>query len=568
MAKVIVVGGGPAGSVAALTLRRLGHDVELFEKERFPRYRVGESLLPGTLSILKRLGLDDKINAAGYVKKPSATFLWGLDQAPWTFSFATARSAPWICDHAIQVKREDFDWMLLSTAEERGAVVHHGTAVRDIFVDSEDSVRISYETPAGVKSVEGDFLIDASGAGSPLIRKLKARRYDAFYRSLAIWSYFKRPDPFSGALKGTTYSITFPDGWVWMIPLKGDIYSVGVIVDQSKGKELSAKGAEAFYVEMLSKCKRAMALLGDSPRFDEVRVVQDWSYEAEVFSAKRFFLCGDSACFTDPLFSQGVHLASQSAVCAAASITRAVEAPAELAEIHRWYNESYRATYEQYHEFLASFYTFASFTEPESEFWSKRRIAESADDRLQRKEWFERLVERSNQEDFAVADFRDRASTMIEIGRHPRLTLSDEFSEAELNPARLRWISDLTRRLNSIQRLEWVGSEVRLTPYYKVDFQSFELEPRMVIGNEHGRKMTKYALDEAQRAVFAAAAQTPTSYRELIRQLSEAGRQESASQIVIRLMEAGLLRGYDRNNERVIVQDRLRFDGVGEEYEV
>lgn len=569
MAKVLVVGGGPAGSVAALSLRRLGHEVVLYEKARFPRYRVGESLLPGTLSILTRLGLKEDIDRFGFVKKPSATFLWGQDQAPWTFSFTTPKSAPWVFDHAIQVKRDEFDQMLLEAARRRGAVVHEGAPVRDIDVQSDERVTAVVEGPDGEVTVEADYVIDASGSGSPLVKKLKTRRYDPFYRSFAIWSYFRRADPFKGDLAGTTYSITFEHGWVWMIPLRGDVYSVGIIVDQDKIKEVADKGQEAFYKETLAKCARAMSILDGAEMFDGVRVVQDWSYEAEIFSDKRYFLCGDSACFTDPLFSQGVHLATQSAVCAAAAIDRMTTHPEERDAIHAWYNHSYRETYEQYHEFLASFYTFASFTEPESEFWRKRRISESRDDRLERKRWFERLVDRaSSNEDLAIEDFRDRASTMIAIGRHKRMELSDDFSDGELNAARVRWISQLTKQLNSIKRMEWSGSDVLLKSYYKVHPLTFNLAPQSVIADEAGRAMTKYPIEEAQRQIFAALKREPMEYRELIRQLAESGKQEHSSHIVIRMMEAGLLTGYDKTGKQVVIQDRLRFDGVGEEYEV
>lgn len=568
MAKVIVMGGGPGGAVAALTLKRLGHEVELFEKETLPRYRVGESLLPGTVSLLHRLGLSEKLDAEGYVKKPSATFLWGQDQAPWTFSFTTARSAPWVYDHAIQVHRGQFDHMLLETAKARGAHVYEGTPVDDVEVDGPSGVKVRVRTPDGVKVVEGDYLIDAAGAGSPFVRKLKSRRYDEFYRNLAVWSYFKRADPFKGDLKGTTYSITFRDGWVWMIPLKGDVYSVGIIVDHSKGKEIAAKGAAAFYDETLPQCRRAMEILGGAERTEDVRVVQDWSYEPDHFSRGRYFLCGDSACFTDPLFSQGVHLAVQSAVCAAGAIDRLERHGDEQGAVHEWYNATYRETYEQYHEFLASFYTFASFTEPDSEFWRKRRIVESSDQRLERKAWFEKLVEKAKLDDLAVEDFRDRASTMIAIGGHQRKELSDAFSDAELNGARVRWISQLTKSLNSIKRLEWHGSEVKLAPTYKVNPETFVLEAKTVLCNETGRVMSKYALGETERAIFARLLTETVEYRELLRQLSEAGNYDRSSQIIIRMMESALLSGYDKDGKRVVIRDRLRFDGVGEEYEV
>ncbi|MBS2961888.1 chloramphenicol-biosynthetic FADH2-dependent halogenase CmlS [Actinocrinis puniceicyclus] len=568
-AKVAVIGAGPGGCVAALTLQKLGHDVEVFEKGRFPRYRVGESFLPGTLSILHRLGLQERIDAAGFVPKPSATFLWGQDQAPWTFSFATPKSAPWVFDHAIQVKREEFDQLLVDEVRERGIVVHEGAAVTDVDISAADRVALTLRQDEATRSVVADFVIDAGGSGSPLARQLKVRRYDEFYRNFAVWSYFKCRDPFEGDLRGTTYSITFEDGWVWMIPQKGDVYSVGLVVDRSKSAEVKELGPERFYRETLAKAPRAAAILGAAEMIDEVRIVHDWSYDSEHFSAGRYFLVGDAACFTDPLFSQGVHLATQSAVCAASAIDRITHAEDELDAVHAWYNRSYRETYEQYHEFLASFYTFASFTEPESEFWLKRRISESDDERLNRKKWFDRLVAGdARHPDASVAGFHDRAATMIAIGRHQRKELTDEFADQELNGARVRWIGDLTKRLNRITRLAWTGEEVLLKPYFKVDPLSFRLESKKVLANEDGLDMIKYPLEERHREIFQLVAKENVGYKNLIKQLNDAGMQESSSQIVIRLMEAGLLTGYDKDDRRVFIQDRLRFDGVGTEYEV
>ncbi|MGA4845926.1 chloramphenicol-biosynthetic FADH2-dependent halogenase CmlS [Streptomyces sp. G5(2025)] len=568
-AKISIIGAGPGGCVAALTLQKLGHEVEVFEKGQFPRYRVGESFLPGTLSILNRLGLQDRIDAQNYVKKPSATFLWGQDQAPWTFSFATAKTAPWVFGHAIQVKREEFDQLLLDEVKERGVAVHENTPVTNVDISSDKTVTLTVREGETTRTVESDFVIDAGGSGSPLARQLKVRRYDEFYKNFAVWSYFNLKDPFEGDLHGTTYSITFEDGWVWMIPVKDDLYSVGLVVDRSKAAEVKELGPERFYEQTLAKAKRVTDLLGDAERTDEVRIVHDWSYESDHFSDGRYFLVGDAACFTDPLFSQGVHLATQSAVSAASAIDRIAQDESELGAVHEWYNRSYRETYEQYHEFLASFYTFASFTEPESEFWLKRRITESDDARLSRKKWFDRLVEDDAQNPTAsVADFRDRASTMIAIGRHQRQELSDEFSEEELNAARVRWIGGLTKQLNRITRLAWTGDEVLLKPYYKVEPLSFHLEQKQVLANESGRDMIKFPLEEEHREIFQKLTKEDVGYKELIKQLNSTGKQEVSSQIVIRLMEAGLLTGYDKHGERVVVQDRLRFDGVGVEYEV
>lgn len=566
---VIIMGGGPAGSVAALTLLRLGHKVTLYEKEIFPRYRVGESFLPGTMSIFNRLGLQTLIDDAQFVKKPSATFLWGQNQPPWTFSFSTPKStAEWIFDHAIQVKRDVFDHLLLKEVIARGGNVHEGVMVTKVNLSNPEKVTLEVRQDSSLSMVSGDYLIDASGANSILARQLKIRRYDEFYRNLAVWSYFSCPDPFRGDLRGTTFSITFEDGWVWMIPIEGDVYSVGVIVDISKVEEVKKFGPDEFYKLTLAKCFRAKEILGNAKQIDQVRVVRDWSYDTSTFSSGRFFLCGDSACFTDPLFSQGVHLASQSAVCAASAIDYLSQYPNENSKIHEWYKSTYSETYEQYHEFLASFYTYASFTEPDSEFWNKRRIVESEDDRFNRRQWFDQLSDKAAQgHEWAISDFKDRASTMIALGRHSRNELSDAFSDAELTPMRVGWIGKLLKQLSSISEFSWNGREVILQDYYKVNPLSFKLEPKKVLSDGQ-KRMTKYAATSKVRDIFSDLSKEKFDYKTLINRLNSAGCSEHALQMVIRLFEAGLLSGKNSTGEKVHIQDRLRFDGVGIEYEV
>lgn len=570
-ARVLVIGGGPAGSVAALALDKLGHEVELYEREVLPRYRIGESLLPGTLSIFKRLGLEDMIASAGFVHKPSATFVWGQDQPPFTFSFSAPRVADYTYGHSLQAHREELDTMLLAEARARGIRVFEGAPVRDVDLSSPGGVEIAVGDRDGdgdgTRRVRGDFLVDASGAVSVLARKLQLRRFDEFYRSLALWSYFHCADPFRGDLRGTTFSIFFEDGWVWMIPLKGDVYSVGIVVDQSRSGEIQEQGIEAFYTQTLPRCRQAMEILGDAERAGPVRATRDWSYDTTTFSAGRFFLAGDAACFTDPLFSQGIHLAAQSAVSAASGIDRMVAHPEEADAIHRWYARSYGGTYEHYHEFLASFYTYASLSQPESVFWTRRRIQAGSDPRVARRGWAERLTAGPGN-GWSVDAFCDRAATMIAVGEHQRRELSSEFSEAELQPARTRWITRLTAQLNSITRFRWNGEEVVLHPYYKVSPRSFQLEPRLVLGNETGRMMTKYAVEPPLAEAFRGILRGDVSYRKLIRSLVALGAKETGSQIVLRLFEAGLLAGFDCHGEQVRIQDRLHFEGVGVDYEV
>ncbi|WP_432061580.1 chloramphenicol-biosynthetic FADH2-dependent halogenase CmlS [Streptomyces sp. S1] len=566
--RVAIIGAGPTGCAAALTLNRLGHEAVVFERGTFPRYRVGESFLPGSLSIYNRLGLEEKIKEAGFLKKPSATFLWGKGEAPWTFSFSTPKTAPWVLDHAIQVDRGEFDHMLVDEVRERGITLHMDTPVTDVDLSDPDRVTVSYKLSGETEDDSFDYVIDAGGSGGPLARRLKKRRYDEYFRSFAIWSYFKKADPFEGDLKGTTFSITFEDGWVWMIPLKGDVYSVGLVVDRSKADEVKERGYEEFYTSTLAKADRAMAILDGAERCDQVRIVHDWSYDSEQYSDGRWFLSGDAAAFTDPLFSQGVQMAAQSAVSAAAAIDRLAAHPDEAETVHAWYTRAYQETYEKYHEFLAAFYTMASFSEPDSEFWSKRRIRASDDDRVERRRWFGNLVDAEDGSGWSAEVFRERATTMMSIGRHQRDVLSSEFSDDELVPARVQWVANLNKSLRKITRLEWVGEEVLLKPYYKIDPVDFRLMPKQVVANESGREMVKWRLDERHQKILLRMQRENFGFKELESELADADGADVSSQIVIRLFEAGLLRGFDKNGDRVVIQDRLRFDGVGTEYEV
>ena len=326
---VIVVGGGPAGSVAALCLRKLGRDVVVFEREKFPRYRLGESLLPGTMSILNRLGVMDRVEAANFVKKSAATFIWGPEQAPWTFTFATPRTAPWVYDHAYQVTRAEYDQILLDAARERGADVREEHEVTDIRVGADGGpVSVAWRNNGSTGALEGDFVIDASGTRGIVARKLGLRRFDRYFQNLAVWSYFRGGKRFGGDLEGNIFSVTCQEGWIWIIPLKDDIYSVGVVSDKASSARMREIGVEAFYRESLARCRLARDVLNGAERCDKVRVIRDWAYDASSVAMGRAFLCGDSACFIDPLFSQGVHLATYSAMLASAGSITSIGVPA------------------------------------------------------------------------------------------------------------------------------------------------------------------------------------------------------------------------------------------------
>jgi 2-polyprenyl-6-methoxyphenol hydroxylase-like FAD-dependent oxidoreductase len=153
------------------------------------RYRLGESLLPGTLSILTRLGVADTVNEAGFVRKKAATFIWGGGRPPWSFTFGTPKTAPWVYDHSLQVTRAEYDHILLKAAAEHGAEVREECEVSDVNLSTNGvPSTVTWKDDAGNEgTLEADFVIDASGLRGSLSQKLTTREWTSI-RNMAIWS--------------------------------------------------------------------------------------------------------------------------------------------------------------------------------------------------------------------------------------------------------------------------------------------------------------------------------------------------------------------------------------------
>ena len=298
-----------------------------------------------------------------------------------------------------------------------------------------------------------------------------------------------------------------------------------------------------------------------------VRVIREWAYDASSLSLGRAFLCGDSACFIDPLFSQGVHLATYSAMLAAAGIDHLYRHPQDADEIHRWYEASYREAYNRYHEFLAAFYSANSALD--STFWRNRKITGAEDSRFAGKDWFTALsgqqVEAGAQ---GVDELETRAATLADLWQHNRNEVTDQFDGTELSLRRLRWAGQLMQEFRRMARITWVSDEVRLVPSFKVHPTTFALERQHFIGDEYGRTMTTYALSEDHRRLFESLKSDPLSYRELAGRLKELKGQGTPVQVIGRLTENGFLQGFDENGDPVKIQAALRFGGVGAEDDI
>lgn len=368
-ADVIVVGGGPAGSVAAGFLAQAGLRVVLFERERFPRYHIGESLLSATMPVLEALGVMPAIEAAGFVRKPGGTFVWGARAEPWSFYF---RDDPGGRPHAFHVVRAQFDHLLLQHAAALGVEVREAHRVETVAYDGACNRVVALDERGATVAATAPWVIDASGQQALLGRRDRRRRFDPFFKNLAVFSYVDGAERLSGAHEGNILSAAFADGWFWFIPLHDGTTSVGAVVDATRFAGAAGGDATPLYEQLVAACAPVAARLAGARRVAPVRVIRDYSYDSQAFHGPGYLLAGDAACFIDPVFSTGVHLASMAGYLAARAVERMLGTPAAAAEALAEYDRRYRAAFERYRRFLYFFYD--HHTDPDSYFWTARKI--------------------------------------------------------------------------------------------------------------------------------------------------------------------------------------------------
>jgi halogenation protein CepH len=414
----VVIGGGPAGSTAAGFLAKGGRRVVLFEKERFPRYHVGESLLSATLPILDALGVTPTIEQAGFIRKPGGTFLWGADREPWSFFF---REDPGGRPYAYHVVRSEFDHLLLRHCAALGTDVREAHRVRQVRYDEESkctSVSAVDETGHEV-TAEAPYVIDASGQQAMLGSRDELREFNPFFRNLAAFAYFENAQPLDGPLAGNILSAAFAEGWFWFIPLHDGTTSVGAVVDAHRFAQEANGNAAALYHRLIARCDSIAGRVRDARLVSPVRVVRDYSYSSRRFYGPGYLLAGDAACFIDPVFSTGVHLACLSGYLAAQTI-ESLHGGADEAGGLVSYDRRYRAAFERYLGFLYFFYD--HHVDYQSYFWEARKIL-SSDNPLTDRESFVRLVSGAadlpslTEDPERLAALHDRMSSAVKRGR-------------------------------------------------------------------------------------------------------------------------------------------------------
>ena len=366
-ADIVVVGGGPAGSTAATLLASAGLKVQLFERERFPRLHVGESLLPATLAVLDGIGVLDAIEGEGFKRKWGATMCWGRTRDPWSWYFKeTNKRFP----HAYQVWRPRFDQILLDHSRTCGVEVHEATAVRRVVFDGARATGVDL---ADGGRIGATMVVDATGQASLLARQRSLKVWDPAFRNLAVYGYFRDCAHLDPPADGNIFIESYANGWIWKIPLANGVSSIGAVVDRDVGaKAIRRSGLRGFLDEQISRAPRTAALVEGAVGESAPTAVRDWSYSASSMTGPGWILLGDAACFVDPLFSTGVHLAVTAAHIGAAYVVTALCDPDLAPEAAVAFERLYRTQYEHFHELARLFY--AGNRSVDSYFWETRRI--------------------------------------------------------------------------------------------------------------------------------------------------------------------------------------------------
>ncbi len=352
---VIVVGGGPAGSCTAGLLAQAGRKVLLLEREKFPRYHIGESLITGVWPTLDRLGVREELDHLGFPRKYGANVLWGGDNEFWGFQFRETGEY----EYTYQVRRAEFDTLLLGRARELGVTVIEDAAVKEAVRDGERMLGVRYQVRGLDDQIEAraPMTIDASGQQHWLGRELGLIEWHEDLKNMAIWAYFQRCQRWDGERAGYTLVENMPGegGWFWFIPVGHDTTSVGYVTPTSI---LASTGltAEQLFEQRVAGSREVSTMVAGATRVSGYRTIRDWSYTCRRFHGDGWLLVGDSAAFVDPLLSTGVALAVRAARIAAEAVDFALDHPTDESAALQAYEDNCRVYLDTILGFVRYFY--------------------------------------------------------------------------------------------------------------------------------------------------------------------------------------------------------------------
>jgi 2-polyprenyl-6-methoxyphenol hydroxylase-like FAD-dependent oxidoreductase len=349
---VLVVGGGPGGSSAATFLSRGGLTVAIVEREVFPRFHVGESLLPCNVPVLERLGVLDAVKAHGFIPKYGAYFHDQDMDLGHHFMFREGK--PWP-SHAYEVQRGEFDKILLDHAVRQPNVTLLQPATVERVTFDADGVTAQITDTAGPRELRARFLVDASGRDSFMASRHGHRRPIPGLGKVALFAHFRGGRRWPGLEEGNIRIFIFPAGWFWYIPFADGTTSVGCVMHArtARGRE---GNLEHLYDSLIPQCRALQEALGDAPRITKVHSAANFSYRTDPAIGDRFVCVGDSLAFVDPIFSSGVYVSSQSAEMASVEILKAFRENRFDERRFRGYQRRVRNGVGSFQRFIRGFY--------------------------------------------------------------------------------------------------------------------------------------------------------------------------------------------------------------------
>ena len=321
-ADVAIIGGGPGGSSTAAFLADRGLSVALFERETFPRFHVGESLMPATMLLLQELGVRQEIDAHGFQLKYGAAFIDEENGGTrTTFYFLPGQAWP---NYSYQVPRAEFDTILLEHARKRGVTVHQPAAVESVAIDG-DGVTVTASADGDPLTVRAAMLVDASGRDGFMASRYGERRRIPNLGKVALFAHYRGARRGSGLEEGNIRIYAFKDGWCWWIPLADNLTSVGAVC-HARTVRAFAGPLEELLDWMIARSRGVSDGLAGAVRVTPVHSTANFAYHNSPVIGDRFVAVGDAIAFVDPIFSGGVYIALRTGQLAADAIAAAFAA--------------------------------------------------------------------------------------------------------------------------------------------------------------------------------------------------------------------------------------------------
>jgi flavin-dependent dehydrogenase len=360
---VVVIGGGPSGATVATLVAKAGFRVQLLEREHFPRYHIGESLIPETFWVLERLGMLSKLQGSRFVEKHSVQFVTEQGKLSEPFYFGDYK--PHASSQTWQVTRAEFDQMMLDNAREHGVDVREGIRVLDVLFENGRAVGVRAIDEAGVeREIRCTVVVDAAGQSCLIQDRLGLREWDPVLKKAAIWTYWKGAKRDAGRDEGATLVMQTKGkiGWFWFIPLQDDIVSVGVVAPFDylfKGRD--SKELEKIYFEEVDRCLGVQPRIAHAGRVAPFSAAKEYSYRSRQVAGDGWVLVGDAFGFLDPLYSSGILLALISGAQAADAITAGLTAgDTSAAQLGVW-GPGYIAAMDRMRKLVCQFYDGLNF---------------------------------------------------------------------------------------------------------------------------------------------------------------------------------------------------------------